>query len=120
MATEQAYLDKAKSNQRFLDTISDEFPDWLATVAFYKAVHLVEAVFARAERPSKNHSDRNYRLKRKYKSIWMAFHPLYNSSKVARYTGNRLDPKDVRGVLIAVRLADVEELVQVELARPSN
>jgi hypothetical protein len=43
MADEAGHLTKAQSNRRFLETIDDGFPDWLAIVAFYTAVHLIEA-----------------------------------------------------------------------------
>lgn len=62
MASEAAHLAKADSNQSFLETIGDEYPDWLAIVAFYKAVHLVEALFAKEGRQSKSHYGRNMQV----------------------------------------------------------
>lgn len=84
MATEAAHLAKAAANQRFLATIEDEFADWLAIVAFYKAVHLVEAMFACQGTPSKNHDHRNRRLKKSYPMIWKNFRPLFHASKLLR------------------------------------
>lgn len=112
MASETAHLAKADSNQSFLETIGDEYPDWLAAVAFYKAVHLVEALFARQGRQSKNHTDRNRRLKKDHPAIWKAFIPLFNASKLLRYTDYKMSAHKVRQELIGTRLAKVEGLVR--------
>jgi hypothetical protein len=115
MATEAAHLSKAESNQRFLDTISDEFADWLAIVAFYKAVHLVEAMFARQGAPSHSHFHRNQRLKRHFPMIWKHFRPLFDASKLVRYSDHRISAPEIRRELIAKRLRAVETLVRREL-----
>jgi hypothetical protein len=47
MATAAEHQEKANRHLRFLNQISDEFPDWLAVVAFYAAVELVEKLLAR-------------------------------------------------------------------------
>ena len=116
MATEDAHLKKAQTNQAFLETIPDEFSDWLAIVAFYKAVHLVESIFARQGTPSNNHTQRNKRLKRHYPEIWKNFRPLYNASILLRYTDRRIDAKKIREELIENRLKKLEELVHNELS----
>lgn len=116
MATENAHLKKAETNQAFLETIPDEFSDWLAIVAFYTAVHLVESIFARQGAPSNNHPQRNRRLKRRYPEIWRNFRPLYNASILLRYTDHRIDAKKIREDLIENRLKRVDELVHDELS----
>ena len=121
MASETAHLAKADSNQSFLETIGDEYPDWLAVVAFYKAVHLVEALFARQGTQSKNHTDRNRRLKKHHPAIWKAFIPLFNASKLLRYTDYKMSAHKVRQELIGTRLAKVEGLVREILgAKPTR
>jgi inorganic triphosphatase YgiF len=115
MASESNHLRKAEKNQAFLDTISDEFPDWLAIVAFYKAVHLVEAIFARRGSPSHDHRDRNMKLKRAHPEIWKHFGPLYKASKWLRYTDQTIDASEVREELIGKRLKTIESLVFREL-----
>ena len=42
MGTKNDHREKADHNQKFLDSIAKEFPDWKVTVIFYKALHLVE------------------------------------------------------------------------------
>ncbi|HWL09560.1 MAG TPA: hypothetical protein VNQ76_14215 [Planctomicrobium sp.] len=65
----------------------DEFPQWTTTVAFYVAVHAVEALFAHDGHHSDSHEDRNRRLKaeNRYKHIWGHYRPLWNDSRIARY-----------------------------------
>ncbi len=121
MASEAAHLAKADSNQSFLETIGDEYPDWLAVVAFYKAVHLVEALFARQGTQSKNHTDRNRRLKKHHPTIFKAFIPLFTASKLLRYTDHRMSADKVRQELIDNRLAAVESLIRNKLrAKPAH
>ena len=117
MATEAAHKEKAAVNQRFLETITDDFPDWLATVAFYKAVHLVEALFATHGAHSPNHTERNRRLKRDHPRILEQFKPLFNISKLVRYSDYSISAADVRAHLIEKRLRAIEHLVDVELAK---
>jgi putative flippase GtrA len=62
-------------------------PEWIATVAFYKALHLTEAVLhARWGMDSSNHNQRLETVKRmmgvKYH---VNFHVLYQKSRIARY-----------------------------------
>jgi hypothetical protein len=76
MAVEQAHVLKAKANEDFLGTIDDRYPEWMVTVAFYKAVHLVEAVFAREGVHSQGHVDRNTRLQDYHEKLWFEFKPL--------------------------------------------
>jgi len=66
MASEADHISLADRNHDFLVDVLREgrFPDWAATVAFYKAVHVVEAVFAAdLGRDSTSHTDREESLK---------------------------------------------------------
>lgn len=92
MASEGVHIDLANRNQRFLEEILGApvpYSDWIATVAFYKAVHVAEAVFAVNEtgkaQHSTVHSERNHLLKTKYNQIWKNYSPLYRASRLARY-----------------------------------
>lgn len=87
----------AVHNQRVLDCLVeriDEFPDWVATVAFYKALHVVEAVFYRApgvRNHGQSHEDRENILKRtrRFRELYNHYRPLWSASMVARYIGDR-------------------------------
>ena len=116
MATESAHLAKAEANQRFLDRIEDEFADWMAIVAFYKGVHLIEAMLAGRSIHSHNHNQRNSRLKKEYPHIWKNFRPLFHASKLLRYTDHRISVQTVRNELIATRLQPLESQVRREMA----
>lgn len=62
---------------------------WIATAAFYKALHVVEAVFANdaAILHSCDHLDREQKLKRqrKYSNICIHYLPLNRAATNARY-----------------------------------
>src|SRR5260370_28017143 len=86
MATTAAHTQQANHNQNFLNTISPTgFTDWIVTVDFYKAVHLVEALLVRKGLSTGNHVQRNGLLKRQFATVWKEYRPLYNQSRVARY-----------------------------------
>ena len=109
---------KADHNQLMLEALEiDRFPDWAATVAFYKAVHLVEMLFAARDNcHSQNHNERNARLRRNYRDIWHHFRAMLNFSVLARYEMRRIDPNKVRDKIINDRLSAIESLVDNKLA----
>jgi hypothetical protein len=99
MATEKEHLRQAEHNQRFLDSIDGtQFPDWTATVAFYKAVHLVQALFHLTGDSCGSHSGRNGILKGKYPHLWKQYHPLYSFSRLARYWCMKVKPEHAEQV----------------------
>ncbi len=61
----------------------------MAIVAYYKAVHIAEAVFYEKENPhhrySTAHKDRGIVLKTRYADLWRNEWPLLKASKAARY-----------------------------------
>jgi len=93
-------------NQKVLDCLlenddhsPDDFAHWEITNAFYKALHLVEALFSQAKRPfhSKDHQERNRRLRdiKKYEHIWKHYRPLFETSMAARYSVDPSTGKDL-------------------------
>jgi hypothetical protein len=110
MATASAHERQATRNQQFLDSIDKTlFPDWVVTVAFYKAVHLAESLLVRKGRRSGSHVQRNGILKRQFPSVWMQYHPLYNQSRAARYFCVSIQPSEVAKAI--QRLQAVESAV---------
>src|SRR3990172_8898931 len=94
MPSKDAHLAAARENQDVIDYLClqvDKFPGWIATVAFYKALHVVEALFAVDGTGSGGHTDRhedrNRLLKKtsRYQHIWKSYRPLYQASLIARY-----------------------------------
>jgi len=61
------------------------YPDWAVTVAFYTAVHLVEARLAQYHTHSTNHAQRDNEIRRRFRPIWHNYNRLQNNSRGARY-----------------------------------
>jgi len=98
MPTVEQHLAKVRSNKRLLNHIGDaentEFPDWFVTVAFYTALHGIEAILCREiQRHSNGHADRELLLRTKLpaieKEFLNAYRELYTKSCEARYMANR-------------------------------
>lgn len=59
---------------------------WIATVAFYKAVQIAEAIFGVTKTHSRSHDERIDTIRgAKYGDLFLNFRPLYEASMVARY-----------------------------------
>lgn len=114
MASAAEHREKGRHNNRFLATIADDFPDWLATVAFYVAAQYVESVLAGKGIHSTDHDDRKQFVRRHIPEIQQAYNDLFNASLVARYDAlNCCMPLDkVRERLIAYRLKHLVEVVE--------
>ena len=114
MATESDHLKQADHNQRFLGEIdSNKFPDWAATVAFYTAVHLAQALLKRGGDTCNSHTTRNRKLRSKYPAIWKLYQPLYSYSRLARYWCMKVKPADIP--YLTRRLAKVDREVKAIL-----
>ena len=137
MPSQDAHLDLARRNQELIDHLLKDiarFPDWVTTVAFYRALHLVEAVFANdaSIKHGGDHGSRQRHLKscNKYSAIYKAYHPLWTASIVARYledkeTGSQFStfakylPADqVQSKILNHYLRKVESSVEQLLGRP--
>lgn len=86
-----AHLTVARRNQLLIDRLLADLgahPEWLAVVAFYKALHLIEAVLFRTHpvKHGRDHPHRNQLLKdRRYQHLYKHYRPLFAASLVARY-----------------------------------
>jgi hypothetical protein len=113
MASASQHQEKAEHHLNFLKTISDDFPDWMATVAFYAAVELVEQLFAERGIHSRSHEDRNQAVGRNFRSIKQAYKALYNASMDARYESKEhwVSLGEVKEELIARRLHHIQTFI---------
>lgn len=92
MSDELSHLAQAVHNQdtinHLLNAPSDQ-SDWIATAAFYKALHLVEAVFANDKKISHGHNhetrERILKVYREYSDIGKHYRILWSISMVSRY-----------------------------------
>jgi hypothetical protein len=127
MASEISHIELANKTHGSMMALVADFqnhPEWIATTAFYKALHVVEAVFMHQEGRSCN--DHNSRLRRlnlpKYGAIYVRYHALWNSANVARYLCDKdpgieystftdyLTPHQVIDEMLKKRLNRVEQL----------
>lgn len=133
MANETDHIDCANRTQKTLaHLLSDKavHSPWIATLAFYKAVHIVEAVFFndRSIVHTSHHSDRELALKRtrKYEHIYRNYGPLYRGSQNARYlSGCRnfddyLSPDEVIEILLKNHLKQIENSARKFLREPGE
>lgn len=138
MATKEAHLAAAEKNAAtilYLLRERDDHPEWIAIIAFYKALHLVEAVFFDEDKVhGVNHERRDKFLKDKYPDIHKHYRPLWAASMVARYLSGLKDgvgpaeggkvyaaftdcysPQTVENKLLKHRLFNLEKLVKKAL-----
>jgi hypothetical protein len=93
MPSKEAHVAVARQNQLTIDYLlqSDEHLPWVVTVAFYRALHIIEAVFAADSKSPMAHTDdhkiRNRLLKttNRYRQLWRMYRPLWEASLIARY-----------------------------------
>lgn len=132
MATEASHIALANRNHDALCVLlaaNDEHPEWVATIAFYKALQIVEAAFATVGiGHGCGHSKRLEILQDKkngFTNFCKHYEALLEASEVARYLGSRPVPPsttgdsyssfssymtmaDVKTVLLQKRLMNVE------------
>lgn len=91
MSSLEDHIGLANRNQRVLDYLMLDpatCAEWVAVTAFYKSLHVVEAIFASQMPPIHvhNHHARLDRLKeRRYAPLYPSFRVLWSASIVARY-----------------------------------
>ncbi len=139
MPSDAEHLAVAERNQQLIDHLLPDisrFGDWITVIAFYRALHLVEAVFFR-NHPNKhghNHESRENMLKRtpRYKHIYKHYRTLWAASTVARYLEDRssgttyasfadyLSPADVQGLILNHYLKQVEKSAAAFLPPPPS
>jgi hypothetical protein len=103
MPQQDDHIRQARHNAQFLSTFdlnATPYPDWAITVAFYTAVHLVEAHFARNNIHYTDHKRRNREVSRSLRQIGRNYITLYNQSRTARYNCQHVTPADAEQVLI--------------------
>lgn len=92
MSTEQEHLALANRNQGTLDYLlldAAKCSEWIAVVAFYKSLHVAQAIFA-SEKPvvhTTSHIKTLDRLKRRrrYQLLYPHYRSLWTAALVARY-----------------------------------
>jgi len=92
MASFNAHVELVRQNTSLLDGMLipavQQHPDWVVTVAFYTALHMVEAMLFDdfPDKHTSHHSERHNVLQgARYSHIWYDYRPLYAQSRLARY-----------------------------------
>lgn len=131
MAASSKHIELANINHETLMYLLKDHqnhPEWIATIAFYKAVQVVEAVIALSGRHSEDHLSRLRRVKASYAPIYANLNALYGKSKIARYLHDtdssfraHMSADDVVKELVKKRLARLEQqCIQLYLGKRGN
>ncbi len=118
---------------RYVAARIEDFPDWVCTIAFYRAVHLVEALLDHdGVGHSATHKSRQRVLKRnpRYREIYKHYRPLRAASEIARYMvgdgreyaefTDYLSPEQVRSEVLDHRLEKLNRSVSRLLSKPGG
>jgi len=140
MATELEHIALANKNHEALVVLlrsAGDHPEWVATIAFYKALQIIEATFAhKGLGHGHGHSKRLEVLqdnKNGYSSLCKHYEALLEASEVARYLGARaiggagytsftsyMTMADVKSDLLQKRLMNVEMHARAFLSPPAK
>ena len=103
MPLDERLLERARHNERFLDTLDlDTTPylDWAVTIAFYAALRYVDAFFYPAE--PHDHRERLtwVQTNPRTRPIYDSYVELYRQSRNARYELTEFTPERVRSLVV--------------------
>src|SRR4051812_22825524 len=92
MPDKDCHLAMARRNQELIDRLladGNQYPEWVAVIASYKALHIVDAVLfeSHPDKHGGSHDNRNQILKTtaRYRNIYQHYRPLFSASLVGRY-----------------------------------
>ncbi len=130
MASEHDHIECANRTQQTIGHLLKDkqvHSPWIATAAFYKAVHIVEAVFSNdsAVGHTSDHDSRELALKsaRKYQNIYRNYSVLKRASTNARYLSQcrafdeYMSPDVVVATLLKHHLHQVETSAKKHLSK---
>lgn len=125
MASASDHVTLANRNQEALTHLlatHRQFPEWITVIAFYKALHVIDAMLEEDEAPTPNDHKRRAEILRsntRYDAVWDHYRPLCSAASVARYMGEEkgkeftrfadyLSADDVVAKIVRHRLHQVE------------
>jgi hypothetical protein len=118
-ATSQSHIQQWLHNRRFLAQIPPDYPDWQVTVAFYAALHSIDALLAFDKVIDRviNHDTRNAVLMHtnKYAFLNKKYQPLYSLARTVRYLADRtkwVPSHTIQANVIGRYLFPIEQSVQ--------
>ncbi|AQS58001.1 hypothetical protein [Desulforamulus ferrireducens] len=96
----QYQKNKQLLEQSCFDIENTDYPEWVVTILFYTAVHLIEAELAKYSQHCLNHKTRNKAViaVENCKPIFPEYETLYRQSKKARYDCTIFTPKKIKQI----------------------
>lgn len=90
MPSSEKHLNQYLSNKDTLEKLSNlENPpyDWMVTIAFYSALHLIENILASQNKHFSGHTERNLHVQNEdfFSGIASEYRALYRDSRKSRY-----------------------------------
>lgn len=117
MPSKDIHINQYKHNKSLLENkcfdIEDSiYLDWVVTIIFYSAVHIVESVLSETEDHSGSHVVRNGFVERyvKLKPICDEYSTLYRQSKKARYMCAKYNKRKINDVLDLLKCIEAKLL----------
>ena len=117
MPNTEEHIRKYKENKKLLETNLNiencDFYNWVVTVSFYAALHLVEAKLSESGIDSKDHFARSNNVERfnQFKNISTQYKTLYDKSRIARYDAAFMNKK--KGQFALKCLKQIEEEIKI-------
>lgn len=115
MPKQSEHRNKYKENKQILETVLDvrnkEHCNWITTIAFYTALHIIEHEFAKENIDNKTHSERENRMQDSDKfsnKILSMFKQMSSNSKIARYKAENVSPTIANQMLIYLQKIEEE------------
>lgn len=126
MASASDHIALANRNQEALTHLLVEhkrFSEWITSIAFYKALHVIDAMLDEDDSPMPHDHRRRAEILKsdpRFDNVYKHYHALWNASCIARYMSDLkhvefrtfadyLPPDDVPSQMVRHRLHQVEE-----------
>lgn len=114
------HLDKADRNRdfvkRYLLSLLAKYPDWVSIVAFYSALHYVDAFLADRSLHWEHHSERNRDVSSLMREIEVEYLNLYDLGRKSRYGSiSEMPSADEVRAAVEIDLPKIEDFVKSHL-----
>ena len=119
MPSELQHKEKYAENRKLLDNElnieNEKYYNWISTVAFYAAMHLIEGKLANDDIHNKTHLDRGNVVERYsyFRNIRTQYKTLHDRSIVARYGKSSVNKKKAEQALKC--LEEIEKEINIEV-----
>ncbi len=108
MPTQKEHRLKYQENKDILDSLFDvknkEHCNWITTISFYAALHMIEYQFAAKNVDNKNHNERQENMANNCdlinKKVQSMYKQMGTNSRIARYKSGNISPTIANQMLI--------------------